>query len=138
MQLPMSVMVGIAIVVIAIVVIIAFFVSTGGGAARQSELQNTFTRNCLSICARADRNTINLATTYPQWQSTCEELYGVEHGAFVQCLEFCACGMVSDDCAFLCGFKGNAISESAWPGFCDRVKTNYVTEAKYGNCDCLC
>ncbi|MEM7817287.1 MAG: hypothetical protein QXL81_00505 [Candidatus Aenigmatarchaeota archaeon] len=135
MRLPVSVMIGIAIIVVALVAIIAFFWATGGGAAAQAELQNIFTQNCMAICANPERSTMNLANAYPEWQRACEQLYGIERGAFVQCLERCECARLAGPCEFLCGFKDTVAD---WPTFCERVRTNAVSKATYGGCDCAC
>jgi hypothetical protein len=83
-----------------------------------------------------NKNNINLATTYPQWQSACEELYGVAPGAFVQCLELCQCGQVADPCAYLCTFRDSLAD--LWDSFCNDIRTNIRTQAKYGSCSCIC
>jgi len=135
MKIPTSVLIAIAVLVVAMTIIVAFFTMAGGGAARRTELQTTFTQNCIAICAMPDRGTINLAAAYPQWQSACEQLYGIPTSASAQCLERCECARLAGPCEFLCRFE-NTVSD--WLTFCEHIRTHSSTQATYGNCDCEC
>ena len=135
MKLPISMVIVAVLVIVALVVLVAFFVTTGGGAASKTQLERTFAQNCITICARNDRGSVNLAATYPEWQGACEQLYGIERGASAQCLDRCQCGKLAAPCEFLCGFK-NTIAD--WQGFCGKITVNAVTSPTYGKCDCRC
>lgn len=133
MKLPMTIVIGIAIAVIALVTIVVFFMSTGGGAAARTEMQNTFTQNCIAICARPDRGNINLAAAYPRWFDACTNLYGGQSP--VECLERCECARLPSPCDYLCEFKATVAN---WQSFCNNIKSNPVTSDTYGSCDCSC
>jgi hypothetical protein len=136
-SLPVSSMVLIVIAVIALIAIISFFVMVGGGAMNRTELEKTFRQGCISICDMDDRATMNLAVKYPVWQNACEQLHGVEKGAYMQCLDFCGCLVPPRPCEYLCGFN-KLIDIDGWNTFCTQIREHPSTAETYGKCDCAC
>jgi hypothetical protein len=137
MALPTSMLALAAIVVMVLIAAVSFFFFVGGGAISRTELESTFRTNCLTICSDPNRMTANLAAQYPEWQSACEQLHGVEKGAYLQCLDRCGSGCLvpGDACDYLCTFR-TVLDD--WPGFCERVRTHPTTAATYARCDCSC
>ena len=135
-KLPMTVIVIVALVVIVLAVLLAFFFSGGGGAVARGELERKFSIGCISVCQRPDRMEISLAAAFPDFTSTCEQLYNVQ-GAYLQCLDRCGSGCLRpiQPCDFLCSFRPLVTD---FDTFCTEIKTNANTKETYGACDCSC
>lgn len=140
MNLSVSAIVTITILVLAIVAIATFFIATGGGAAGRAEMQRTFTEGCLVVCSmeqRIDVRAVRLAyTKFDDWQSSCEQLYGISQGAYLQCLEHCACGALPTLCERLQGAARNVGANC--PFLCEAALTSNATRLLYKDCECTC
>ena len=139
MQLPISAAIGIAIAVMAVVAIVAFVVTTGGGAARQAEMQKQFAEGCLVICSmeqRTDAPAVRLAYAgFEEWQSACEQIHAVDRGAYLQCLEKCACGSLPTLCERLQRAARDVAANC--PFLCTAALEHNATRLLYQGCDCL-
>lgn len=142
MQLPISAVVTIALVLIVLVALVVFFYATGGGAAARTELQKKFAEGCLFICSLDDPNDLAAVrlrySAVNDWQRTCEQLHGVERGAYLQCLGLCGptCASLPGLCDRLQVAAADVGADCPW--LCEVARTNNATRGLYENCDCNC
>jgi len=134
MALAIKSIVLVAIAVIVLVVVISFLL---GGFAffDKATLERDFRTGCAAICSNPDRTSLNLATEYPRWLNACEQLHGMERGAFFTCMELCGGGCVTrgDKCSYLQSFRPVVDN---WLQLCNKVRTHPATSSDYGSCEC--
>ncbi|MBI2583203.1 MAG: hypothetical protein HYW25_00920 [Candidatus Aenigmarchaeota archaeon] len=128
---------GVVIIVMAalVIAVLTYFLLSGLSFFDRATLEKEFRSGCAAICSNPDRASINLAREYPSWLNACENLYGVEEGAYLVCLENCGGGCVvrGNACDYLQSFR--PVIDN-WLDFCRKVREHPATRETYGSCEC--
>jgi len=133
-------MVAIAILVVVLIAVVAFFMSAGGGATAQTTLQRQFTEGCFTICPMPQRQDEGIVratyASFDLWQRACEQVHGVQRGAYLQCLERCSCGTLPTACDRLQWAASNVGADC--PYLCEAAINHPSTKLLYSGCQCTC